>query len=125
MFTTAQLSNFELLLHYLCTTQTLFSNSPPIVTLDTQTDSMLSSEGSIQSVSQFHRSFIEYCIRLKLANLLYYYLDFYRYSWLPLCFFGDDRDKQNIHLHVKSTPLNKAKVSVNNNTIFTESETLL
>ncbi|XP_015777504.1 PREDICTED: spatacsin-like [Acropora digitifera] len=78
MFTTAQLSNFGLLLHYLCTTQTLFSDSPPIATLDTQTDSILSSEGSIESVLQFHRSFIEYCIRLKLANLLYYYLDFYR-----------------------------------------------
>ena len=79
MFTASQLSNFSLLLHYLCTTQTLFGDNPPIAFLDGSTGS-LNSEGGVTSVLQFHQSFIDYCIRLKLANLLYQYLDFYKYG---------------------------------------------
>lgn len=83
MFTKSQLSNFPLLLHYLCTTQTLFGNNPPTSSLDGSTGSededALNAEGCIVSVFDFHQCFIDYCIRLKLANLLYYYLDFYRF----------------------------------------------
>ena len=79
MFTNAQLSDFHLLLHYLCVTQTLFGDTPAIGILDGLIGSAMNTEGSIVSVVQFHQSFIEYCIRLNLANLLYYYLDFYRY----------------------------------------------
>ncbi|XP_068741533.1 spatacsin-like isoform X2 [Montipora capricornis] len=77
MFTNAQLSDFHLLLHYLCVTQTLFGDTPAIGILDGLIGSAMNTEGSIVSVVQFHQSFIEYCIRLNLANLLYYYLDFY------------------------------------------------
>ena len=83
MFTTSQLSNFSLLLHYLCTTQTLFGDNPPISSLDglaaRDVTETLNREGCLVSVSQFHQSFINYCIRLKLANLLYHYMDFYRF----------------------------------------------
>lgn len=78
MFTSSQLTDFSLLLHYLSTTQTLFVDDPPIASLDDSFGS-LNADGSLVSVLQFHQSFIDYCIRLKLANLLYHYLDFYRY----------------------------------------------
>lgn len=86
MFTASQLSNFSLLLHYLCTTQTLFGDNPPIAFLDGSTGSF-NSQGGVTSVLQFHQSFIDYCIRLKLANLLYQYLDFYRYGTHISCLF--------------------------------------
>lgn len=83
MFTTAQLSNFTLLLHYLSTTQTLFEDNPPLHSLDSGNESGTASEdfsnvgGCLVSIAQFHQSFIDYCIRLRLVNLLYHYLDFY------------------------------------------------
>ena len=82
MFTTSQLSNFSLLLHYLSTTQTLFGDNPPLFSLDGSTgggtEDSLNTEGCLVYISQFHASFIDYCIRLRLVNLLYHYLDFYR-----------------------------------------------
>ncbi len=82
MFTASQLSNFSLLLHYLSTTQTLFGDNPPLFSLNDDSgggsDDSLNAEGCLVSISQFHQSFIDYCIRLKLVNLLYHYLDFYR-----------------------------------------------
>ena len=83
MFTTAQLSNFSLLLHYLSTTQTLFGDNPPLHSLDggnvggTTSEDFSNAGGCLVSISQFHQSFIDYCIRLRLVNLLYHYLDFY------------------------------------------------
>ena len=91
MFTSEQLSNFTLLLHHLCRTQTLFGDNHPLEPLDSQSPyqerqlvSDLAAEDrdgartKIISVSDFHISFIEYCIKLKLVNLLYHYMDFYR-----------------------------------------------
>lgn len=82
MFTTSQLSNFSLLLHYLSTTQTLFGDNLPLLSLDGcsagGSEDSLDTEGCIVSIFQFHQSFIDYCIRLRLVNLLYHYLDFYR-----------------------------------------------
>jgi len=82
MFTTSQLSNFSLLLHYLSTTQTLFGDNLPLLSLDGcfggGSEDSLNIEGCIVSIFQFHQSFIDYCIRLRLVNLLYHYLDFYR-----------------------------------------------
>ena len=82
MFATPQLSSFSLLLHFLCTTQTLFGEKPVISFLEGSIarhgEDTLNAEGRVLSVFQFHQSFIDYCIRLKLANLLYHYLDSYR-----------------------------------------------
>ena len=82
MFTTSQLSNFSLLLHYLSTTQTLFGDNLPLLSLDGcsagGSEDSLNTEGCIVSLFQFHQSFIDYCIKLRLVNLLYHYLDFYR-----------------------------------------------
>ena len=82
MFTTSQLSNFSLLLHYLSTTQTLFGDNLSLYSLDgcsaDGSEDSLDTEGCIVSIFQFHQSFIDYCIRLRLVNLLYHYLDFYR-----------------------------------------------
>ena len=82
MFATSQLSSFSLLLHFLCTTQTLFGEKPVISFLEGSIarhgEDTLNAEGHVLSVFQFHQSFIDYCIRLKLANLLYHYLDSYR-----------------------------------------------
>lgn len=82
MFTTSQLSNFSLLLYYLSTTQTLFGDNLPLLSLDgcsaDGSEDSLNTEGCIVSIFQFHQSFIDYCIRLRLVNLLYHYLDFYR-----------------------------------------------
>ena len=78
MFTTSQLSNFSLLLHYLSTTQTLFGDNLPLLSLDGCSEGGSDTEGCIVSIFQFHQSFIDYCIRLRLVNLLYHYLDFYR-----------------------------------------------
>ena len=81
MFTTSQLSNFSLLLHYLSTTQTLFGDNLPLLSLDgcsaVGSEDSLNTEGCIVSLFQFHQSFIDYCVRLRLVNLLYHYLDFY------------------------------------------------
>ncbi|XP_078373747.1 spatacsin-like isoform X3 [Oculina patagonica] len=81
MFTASQLSNFSLLLHYLSTTQTLFGDNPPLFSLNGGSgggsDDSLNAKGCLVSISQFHQSFIDYCVRLKLVNLLYHYLDFY------------------------------------------------
>ena len=96
MFTASQLSSFSLLLHYLCVTQTLFGDNPPISSLKnpraSEDKESANTEGCLVSVLQFHRSFIDYCIRLKLANLLYYYVDFYRFV-LPLKLFYSFSDK--------------------------------
>lgn len=81
MFTTSQLSNFSLLLHYLSTTQTLFGDNLPLFSLDgcsaVGSEDSLDTEGCIVSLFQFHQSFIDYCIRIRLVHLLYHYLDFY------------------------------------------------
>ena len=86
MFTTEQLSDFLLLLRHLCRTQTLFGDTHPLASMDSQSpyEANQPHEGldnnsrkQIISVSDFHLSFIEYCIKLKLMNLLYYYMDFY------------------------------------------------
>lgn len=100
MFTTSQLSSFSLLLHYLCVTQSLFGDNPPISYLENPraSEGKVSSntEGCLVSVLQFHRSFIDYCIRLKLANLLYYYVDFYRFV-LPLKLFFSFKSQKLPH----------------------------
>lgn len=91
MFTTSQLSNFSLLLHYLSTTQTLFGDSLPLFSLDGCTggvsEDALNVVGCVVSVFQFHQGFIDYCIRLRLVNLLYHYLDFYRLVADIFCYF--------------------------------------
>ena len=105
MFTSAQLSNFTLLLHHLSKTQTLFGSSHPLSLLKSDTGAEqradipvernehapLDDDGHVienprdtsrcvVSLTDFHQQFVEYCIRLRLVGLLYYYMDFYRYS---------------------------------------------
>ncbi|XP_048583501.1 spatacsin [Nematostella vectensis] len=80
MFSSEQLSNFDLLTSHLGRTSLLFTHPHPFSegTVPSYPRGTPSPGMQIMSLREFHGRFIAYCAEKELINVLYYYLDFYK-----------------------------------------------